>query len=167
MSNVIRRMSVPTVCAAIVAICSTGCMMSPRHGYVLDDTDDVVLFAGATTSPRQRIQIEAYRPSYGWRSLGAVVSRDTPYTDLNGTWYVWPADIDNGRIRVPAAYWENAKEKPGYKKAQLRAIIPNGGFLQDGLFTFKDGFSYSPFLSTGEQWEQWGHGVVVTIYKRR
>ena len=165
MSHVTRNTSAWAVCAAILALCSTGCMLSPQHGQDIGRISDNVLFAGATMSPGQNIVIQGKLPNTedGWEFIKDVHTSGTGYgyTDSNGdTWYRWPAILHEGYFPIPTRYWKSTKGGPKgtTHEAEVRAIIAGE---DQGLPTVEDGFRYSPFGSQGSI-----HGDSVTVYAK-
>ena len=165
MSHVTRNTSAWAVCAAILALCSTGCcMLSPQHGQDIGRISDPVLFAGATTSPGQDIVIQGKDPdTKGWVKIKEVHTSGTGtgYTDSEGTTcYRWPAILEHGYFPIPPEYWKSTKGGPEGTThyAEVRAIIAG---TDQGLPTVEDGFRYSPFVSEGSI-----HGDSVTVYGR-
>jgi hypothetical protein len=164
MSKPTHNTSARLIGAAILAICTTGCMVSPQNGQYIYQTGEPVMFAGATTAPWQDVRIEAKHPAWPpdlWVEIEAVhtETEDEAYTDPNGKWYLWPSIPRNGFARIPRECWMPC---PGNRYCtEVRARVAGD---QDGLLTFKNGYRYDPFASLWDLWSQWGHGQSVTIY---
>ena len=165
MSHVTRNTSAWAVCAAILALCSTGCcMLSPQHGQVIDRTTDPVLFVGATTSPDQDIEIQGKHPiTDEWEFIEDFHTSGTGYgyTESDGTTcYRWPAILHDGYFPIPTWCWKLSTDGPAGTtyEAEVRAIIAG---TDQALPTVEDGFRYSPFGSQGSI-----HGDSVTVYAK-
>ena len=162
MRRVTRNRSAWTVSAAILALSSTGCMLSPQHGQNIGRISDNVLFTGATPFPHQNINIEGKNPNTGrWEFIKEVHTLGTGngYTDSRGvTWYRWPAVLHDGYFPIPTRYWKLSAGGPAgtTHEAEVRAILPGD---DEGLQTFKDGYRYSPFRAEGSL-----HETSVTVY---
>jgi hypothetical protein len=156
------------VCAAILALCPTGCMISPQHGQYIGRTSDKVLFAGATGAPGQTVRIQAKLPYQNvWNTINEVHTsgENARYTDSNGTWYRWPAILSRGYVQIPAQYWRPKTGGPplATHQAELRAVLPECS-LDEGLFTFDDGYRYDPTQDLLNAAKTHGHGQTVTVY---
>jgi len=161
MSHVTRNRSAWAVCAAILALCSTGCMMSPQNGQSIGRRSDKVLFAGATLVPGQDILIEAWNWTDGdWEKLADVQTAKEidKYTDQNATWYRWPAVYNDGYVAIPAECWQRIQG--GLYVAKVRARVDGD---RDGLPTFKYPYSYSPWQSMEDVWMEHGYDDFVFV----
>ena len=155
MSHVTRNRSAWAVCAAILALCSTGCMMSPEHGQNIGRKTDRVLFAGATPFPGQTILIEALNfQTRKWEQIATLHTSGTnrAYVDRNGTWYRWPAVYNDGYKPIPNKYWIYTPINAFKWTALVRARIAGD---RDGLCTFKNGCRW-PDVALEDQWEEFG-----------
>jgi len=156
-----RNMSAFAIGAAVLAICSTGCMVSPQHGEYVGHTSGSVICAGATLEPGQAVEVQARHPNGQWVTIHQTTTGHVPYVDENGEWYVWMASQGflNG-LRIPSVFWTPAQDPnaPGPYQAELRAIVPGNDFLEDGMFTYELGWSLGDPSDI--------HGTTVTIYGR-
>jgi len=155
MGHLIRGRRAPAACAAILALCSAGCMMSPQHGQNIGRKNDKVLFAGATPFPGQNIVVEALDfQTRKWEKIAEfhTSGTDDAYRDRNGTWYRWPAVLNDGYKPIPDKYWLYIPTNQYRWTALVRARIDGD---RDGLCTFRDGCRW-PDTRLEDQWEEFG-----------
>lgn len=150
--------SLAAVATTVVALCSTGCMVTPQDGDYIGniETAGPQVFAGATFQPRERVVIQARHPDGGWHKIGETRSSSSPYVDANGEWYIWGAFLE-----IPEEYWFD--DGWDLVHAEFRAIA--GG---EHCVAFKEGFDpLDDSMPLVQILEQWSCGTSVTVYGRR
>jgi hypothetical protein len=155
--------------AAVLAVCSAGCMLEPGHDEFIGYTNEPVSFTGVLQEPGVEVEVQALHPTRGWEPIFTATSMFWSIRDRNGSWHPWMAEQ-----RVPSEYWtDQFPGVPLYKQATLRAVVPD--YDDEVLFTFEQTFPWMDAVVHGgywagpgpdllEIWDRWGHGKTVTIY---
>jgi len=149
------------LCVALLGLTSTGCMISPQHGEDVGRIDNLIAFYGATTLPRQRLEIQALNPMGGWERISDATTVDVATELESGTWYIW----GNLFVRIPRRYWRDAGA--GRMSAIVRTRVLEGDVLgSPALLTFENGFEPNDYSDVSTMWDEYGHGRSVTVYGR-
>lgn len=154
----------------IIAISSSGCMLSPNDGDRVANRDTYIPFRVATAGTDGRVTIEAKNQTSGtWQEIGSV---DTYLGPIEWEGYDWY--IGSNSLQIPRSCWKtlfagNTVDRV-YFKAEIRARAATGN-----VRTFRRGFY--DWFSDGAYWdsgyrnrrtigevEEFYQGNVITIY---
>jgi hypothetical protein len=165
MANVKRILSSVVVGLSLLAICATGCMMSPTHQDVYWSTSSRIPFYGFMTQPDEPVVLEAF--NYGtwrWEAFAETSTLAREIENHNGTWHYWSVSTT-----IPRHLWVyTGPRTPGTYGAIVRAVTPGGDVLgSESLFTFESEFDPLDPRPLDEIWAEHGHDRYVHLYASR
>lgn len=113
---------------ALAVLVSTGCMVTPGDGEVVQDRGSIINVVGAGLNPNDTVEIQARLPGYGiWETVGTTRTLHFASSYFGVDFYIYATDVT-----IPPGLWKPNDE---CYQTEVRAIDSTGS-----LVTFEAGF---------------------------